>query len=536
MLTRLHIEQSRLLNWGDSIGLLEASLEVKSIDLGMNHNLINDVLFEIQAIFRSCINIQTRYDPLLDRNTTIPPQQIGQQRKSSRRNLLERVLAISNQPSRGATRLQWAMIKKDSFTKLVDDLIVLNDRMESFLDRNTLESMHTMQIQSNMMLLQVTDEVTQLRLLVEALKIARPPTYDHRSETSTADLALFKQEAALIEQHVSLYEPPRIDLQDMFFRAPETGNSRLTGQYRQNEVWLEWCEQVEDGQASKVQAIIAQRIKKLAALLGTKWKSPLFRAPFCIGYVHDDRDEVPRYALVYKIELSPPMKYLGPQTLRESLTKLRVPSLRKRFALASALAESLFYLHTVSWLHKGINSDSVIFLKQERLDTNDVPGDKINISSPVLSGFDYSRPDLISEQTVHNVTRIEHELYRHPDLLTLKSKRSQRYHDIYSLGIVLIEIAMWQPIEKIIGIELRRSRLLEVGIQLQRLSERGNSLYSKLTARAGDDYADVVTYCITAANNVGTVLEHEEIEPDIRAGILEAFFENVVRNLERLKV
>ena len=512
--------------------------------------MINDVLLEIQATFRGCVDIQTKYDPFVQQSTISSPSQRGQQRSSTRKVLLERVLAISDRPSRAATRLQWAIIKKDSFTKLVNKLIAFNERMESFLDRNALETIHAMQVQSNMMLLQVTDEVTQLRLLVEALNITRQPmdqgTYVTSSslestpakwpESTVASLAQFKAEATLVERDILQQAPPRIDLADIMLKTPGQETARSIGRYQQHDIWLEWREQVEDERSSpQIQHIIGQRVKQLAALLGNKDKSPLFRSPFCLGYVCDDREEVPRYALIYKVEVLPQSMYLGLQTLRDTLKTLRIPSLGKRIALASAVTESLFYLHAVSWLHKGIRSDNIVFIRQQSVDSSNDDENAANISSPILSGFDYSRPDLIGEQTFHNVMRIEHDIYRHPDLLQLKTKRSRKSHDIYSLGIILIEIALWRPIEEIIGIEMRRSRLLEVAQKLAKLDETNNNLHSELAAQVGDEYADIVARCVIGGESIGASLASEETDPDVAAQMQESFFE-VVQRLRRLRV
>lgn len=541
-----------MLNWGENIGLLEASLEVTSTNLGLNHNVISDVLLEIQAAFRGCVDVQKKYGPFIEQSTMLSPSQPNRQRVSTRRVLLERVLAIYDKPARAATCLQWAMIKKDSFSKLVNKLIAFNDRMESFLDRNALEEMHSMQIQSNMMLLQVTDEVTQLRLLVEALNITRqltehgtyvvssvlrPTSRGRRPENTVASLAQFKAEASLVERDVLQQDPIRIDLPDIMLEIPDHESARSVGRYQQHDIWLEWREQVEDERPSPViQRIIGQRVKQLAALLCTKDKPPLFRAPFCLGYTCDDRDEVPRYALVYKVEVLPRSKYLGLQTLRDALQILCMPSLGKRIALASVIAESLFYLHAVSWLHKGLRSDNIVFIRQQSLNTSGDHEDVANISSPILSGFDYSRPDLIDEQTFRNGMTVEHELYRHPDLLQLRTKRSRKSHDIYSLGLILIEIALWRPIEEIVGVQIRRSRLLEVGQKLAQLDERGNALRAELAAQVGDEYAEVVSRCVVGGKSIGASPGTEETDPDVAAPMQESFFENVVQKLQRLRV
>lgn len=47
--TRLRIEQSRHLNWGEQIGLLEDSLEQPSRLLHLHRNLILEILLEVNG-------------------------------------------------------------------------------------------------------------------------------------------------------------------------------------------------------------------------------------------------------------------------------------------------------------------------------------------------------------------------------------------------------------------------------------------------------------------------------------------------------
>ena len=542
-----------MLNWADQVGLLEASLETTSINLGLGHNLINDVLSEIQAAFRACVDIQAKFDPITKSPHLSSPPKQSPQRALKRRALLERVLDIHEKSFRAAGHLQWALIKKDSFEKLVEKLIMFNDKVESLLDRNALGELQTMQIQSNLMLLQVTDEVAKLRLLVEALKINQSPidqngyktrndrgSIDQRNPESTvASLAQFKSEASLLQQDITYQVPSRIDISHITLKGAECGTSRSLGRYDGHDIWLEWREQVEDGQFSpETQLVIERRVKQLATLLAIKDKPPLFKAPFCVGYTYDDKDESRRYALAYKVEVPPHSKYRGMRTLRDILGVYPVPSLGERFALASALTDSLFYLHAVSWLHKGIRSDNVLFFQYERTATKHEANEITtiaDISLPVMSGFDYSRPDLVDEQSFRNTRTPSHDLYSHPDLLQFRTRRSRKCHDMYSLGLILVEIALWRPIEDIVGIEVRRSRLLEIAQTVTGLKENDNSLGSELAARVGDRYTEAVISCVSSENGNGAAAGSKEDDADFAAEMQESFFENVVLKLRRLR-
>ena len=225
-MTRLRIEQTRLLRWGEQIGLLQASLEDASATMGFSHNVINDVLLEIQAAFRGCVKIQRKYNPFVEQALPISPQQRIQDTNSKGKLLLEQALSQASKPSRATSRLQWVIVKQEVFKDLIDKLIAFNDRMEFFLNRDALQEIRALQIQSNMMLLQVTNDVSQLRLLVEAFNIRQPIhhftdrasvspglTLQVQSKDITASLARFKAEATTVERQALLQAPVDIDLE-----------------------------------------------------------------------------------------------------------------------------------------------------------------------------------------------------------------------------------------------------------------------------------------------------------------------------------
>lgn len=260
------------------------------------------------------------------------------------------------------------------------------------------------------------------------------------------------------------------------------------------------------------------------------------------GYVRDDSEGAPRYALVYRAGNSSESKQTKVRDLRAMFTTMSTPSLGTRMALASTLADSVFYLHAVAWLHKGIRSNNVVFIeKSERSGPNDdekgvIRGSANILSSPLLSGFDYSRPDLMEESTFHNVRSPAHDLYCHPDLLQMKAKRSRKAHDMYSLGIVLIEIAFWQPIESVLDVEVRRSRLLEIGHKLAKLNQPDSALRSRLAARVGDGYVRAVNTCVNDASGSITPAGAEEMDPSVTSEKQKMFFEQVVEELRNFRV
>jgi hypothetical protein len=171
-------------------------------------------------------------------------------------------------------------------------------------------------------------------------------------------------------------------------------------------------------------------------------------------------------------------------------TSTAPPPVRDRFSLAKSLALSLHHLLSVQWLYKTIRSDNIICF-QSRSTTNVADHPKRSIAdlgetdiveesvksasttnSPLtgppaplppfsLLGWDLSRLDHPSElsETLSISTsgfQIKREIiqmYSHPDILSTtasgKHARYQAQYDIYSMGLVLLEIGLWRTLDTI---------------------------------------------------------------------------------------
>jgi Prion-inhibition and propagation len=62
---RMRIEQVRLLNWGEKVGILEEMLEQPSVTLQLHRNLVIDILLETQLLFKGCLKIEAIFDNLV---------------------------------------------------------------------------------------------------------------------------------------------------------------------------------------------------------------------------------------------------------------------------------------------------------------------------------------------------------------------------------------------------------------------------------------------------------------------------------------
>ena len=546
--TRLHIEQVRLLAWGGNVGLVEELLDHPSQVLQFNRNLILDILLEIQAAFKSCVDIGKKYDSFVPQGSTGMSTPLG----SKPASYLKKTLAILDKQPKVVSRLQWAMVKQSQFEGLIRKLIDYNDRIESLLDRSSLEKVHLMQQQTHMAMLQLAEQVSELHALSQAILIKGNKLSTHpeptlsRSSTLIAeapsDVVLFADLAAFKAQTAGK-QPDGLSLayhKLALMNAEDESLTRVVGRYEGRGVFVEWRESIDDPRPhSQIDEIVRERVEKLAALLHSPLKPPAFRAPFCIGYVRRVDTVPPRYGLVYDDEKTfakserQSKPSIDSTSLRYLLSTPSVPSLTRRVGLARSVASALMYLHSVNWLHKGLRSDNVLLSRWKSAEAHDWYK-AANLEAPILSGFDYSRPDLPEEATLRNPSKIVYDLYRHPDLLHMDSTvRAQKSHDIYSLGIVLLEIAHWKPIESVMGIELgqKSTRSLVGKIRDQLINDP--RFREAADSAVGETFTKVIWRCIEGGWTAKGDIETSAV---VGAEMQHVFFEDVWRPLEDMKI
>jgi hypothetical protein len=536
---RLRIEQTRLLNWGQNVGLLEGILEKPSRSLETNRNIILDILLEIQSTFKACMKIASGYDAIV-------PQSSGSTGPAATESLLRKTLAVLEKTPQLSARLQWAMVKKDDFTKLIDKLIRYNDTIESFLDKAAMDHLQLMQQRTYMMILQLTDKVDELKDLSHALQIRAHTT------TSKSDYS-FSRSSTLVDDRDHDYETA-VRLAD--FKAQQTlpvlGSHDLKIQdlsairlipnttdrpgvaYQGKQGWVEWksWDRDEDPKSTWNQ-VIEGRVKSLANLLSSKHKPKEFRAPQCLGYFDDLTGDDCRFGFIYESPIQG-LEPTVPVSLRDLLDPSKKPSLNKRLALSHAIAESLMYLHSVNWLHKGVRSNNILFpLPSPKRGLNSSPLEYL----PILSGFDYARPDLPDSLTERSSPVREHELYRHPELTSLTSSRSKKSYDIYSLGIVLVEIAFWQPIEDILQIELdKKGATRRIRRIREQVIQEESGYFARVDSLVGETYCQVVRRCLVGGSEIGIPRNGDETDPIVGVEMQRVFLEEIVGKLACVKV
>lgn len=168
---RLRFEQSRLLRWGEKVGLAEELLESPSRVLQLNRNLIFDMLLEIQRLFKKTVKIHAKFDSLVpDRNFPSNTQSALQSPETS---FLKRTLKVFNKMPQVPKRLHWAFVKHEEFQGMVEKLIGYNDAIEGLLEFGAVEQLLDVQRQTYMTILQLNSKVDDLKQISRAMQVQR---------------------------------------------------------------------------------------------------------------------------------------------------------------------------------------------------------------------------------------------------------------------------------------------------------------------------------------------------------------------------
>lgn len=158
----------------------------------------------------------------------------------------------------------------------------------------------------------------------------------------------------------------------------------------------------------------------------------------------------------------PPYEVSSMMTLTDLIHSNPFPTtgtaLNQRFVLAHKIAEAVFFLHTAGFLHKNITSSSIVLLRRltQQHGSSPLIGD---VDKAFLMGFDLIRE---SEAITYkegvaqhdlNITRSiwDFDIFQHPD--RLQGENIPRYintYDVYSLGVVLLEIGFWTPLSEVL--------------------------------------------------------------------------------------
>jgi hypothetical protein len=187
-------------------------------------------------------------------------------------------------------------------------------------------------------------------------------------------------------------------------------------------------------------SILTKDIRDLARKLSRA--DPLtFGLLNCRGVVKvtDPTDPAKKKISSFNFVFNIPWGLENPRSLRSTLNHNPAAadgkySLSDRFRIAQQLATSVSYIHTYGFVHKGIRPETILIFQDH----------KSPLGASFLLGFEKFR--LADGRTLRVGDCVwEKDLYRHPSRQGLKLEEDYTMqHDIYSLGVCLLEIGLWK--------------------------------------------------------------------------------------------
>jgi len=180
---------------------------------------------------------------------------------------------------------------------------------------------------------------------------------------------------------------------------------------------------------------------KVIKMLRAASQEPVkFRMLYCEG-VYSQPDY---FGFIYRVPTvpahwrNPKCESLGNVLLNDRYKDNLGHNLENRLKLAKALSWAVLELHLVDFVHESIHPDNILVFGESH-------GNAINFawSDPYLVGFHCSREvDGASTKLRNTPTHWTARLYTHPDRQLSAFKRFERVYDIYSLGVVLLELGL----------------------------------------------------------------------------------------------
>jgi hypothetical protein len=271
-------------------------------------------------------------------------------------------------------------------------------------------------------------------------------------------------------------------------------------------LWVEWKSGSWD---SGLRPVIETRIENLVILLSkirTDSNDHLYRVLDCMGWFEDPRPNI--YGIFYRLPLNT-NPLASPISLKTRLQR-KAPSLDVRIQLAKMLAVSLNEIHSSGWLHKNIQSSNILFF-QDSTDSTDSAEkrDEVLLSKPYLVGFEISRPEADKRGTEPKTgenSSDQLQLTQHPSQSWTFSRRE---HDIYSLGLVLLEIGLWDTLD---NLKLPEDTIADFHASIQ-------SIADDLHADAGLAYREATKQCLALEQNVWIAAQSIFQPPDSNVGV-----------------
>ncbi|OJJ05740.1 hypothetical protein ASPVEDRAFT_868764 [Aspergillus versicolor CBS 583.65] len=286
------------------------------------------------------------------------------------------------------------------------------------------------------------------------------------------------------------------------------------------------CTRVEDD------AVFAKNVRDLALRL-EKIDAAAFHLLQCHG-VTRTRDpstkRVTSFNFIFKIPKD--CHHHQPQSLRSLLLSQTNPSLTARLELAKQLATALSYVHVLDFVHKNIRPETALVFKSHGLDSSSLAH---GFGPLFLVGFKTFRTVDGKSLRLTTADRIEN-IYQHPERQGRDPSTDHRMqHDIYSLGVCLLEIGLWKSF---VAGDSSSPILLSELSSVANIKAHFTALAKEcLPSAMGEKYTGVVVNCLTCMepDNVDFG-DEDEFKDEFGIGIGVKYIEKILLQLNEISL
>lgn len=269
------------------------------------------------------------------------------------------------------------------------------------------------------------------------------------------------------------------------------------------------------------------RLDTLLSILGKLSNDQSYHGTLtCLGYFEDPSQ--PRFGLVFQLpsfvysgasDAHKPVDELRPVTLLSVLqtgskslhnSNSATPPLEDRFRLAFTLGSTFNKFHGDDFVHKDVNSSNILVFRKNKRQSANSRALQYALRSPSICSFDlFSDYDIEPARTMPPLN-----IYRHPEDPKFTGEKNKAYgpqFDLYSLGLILLEVGLWQPL----------ADLWKPKYTLTDFKQRVEDVYiRRLASKCGTTYMQAVRDCFWAADRIASGAESSQNIPQLYSRVL----------------
>ncbi|PVH93642.1 hypothetical protein DM02DRAFT_676715 [Periconia macrospinosa] len=456
-----------------------------------------NVQMQIQIRLEKLLNIINEGSELLNRQQIEQPMAQSEQvadghEKINSENLAPtRISPLIKKKSRSLLRLRWSLWDKRRLESIVKDFAKENEKVNA-----------------------------QVQLMCHATSIGVNLTHLDRLKTNEHSRKLGFDLPAQLQLNITGMQtsPTSLQLKDERLFRDLTACSKIESKfaildYLERPLLVEFRSYApEKTEPVPLEDRTKDRVEMLAHLLLQR-KDSVFHTLSCEGWVLDAQEN----QVAFLFAIPDGMKGMPFSLLRLYELQALRPSLGERLRLAKSLACSICELQLVKWVHKSFRSENILFFpRAQGAQEASIEKDRVGISQPWVMGFEFSRPELdfSSGRPDKDIAR---DVYRHPERQQRPQRPFSKIHDIYGLGVVLLEIGLWRPV-----LSLERDGFRRVNDPFTIQSYLVKKAEKSLPLQVGEHYKQVVVRCLTGRFDVENDNREElKLQQAFRAQVLD---------------